>query len=108
MTTPRKPMDSTVSDFIQQSIRFGAAHLRWLNHESQRTSTSVNAVVRQLVDDAMAWFGLPPTMMEALERDRAERKLSSRQYVQELLTQRYREMLLDEARSEKPTAKSKK
>ena len=61
---------------------------------------SINAVVRGLVDDARTYFGLSPTMVELLEKDRAKMGLGFRQYVQELLTQRYAELLRAQVEAE--------
>lgn len=94
-----KSRDSDVRDYIQQSIRFAPQHLKWLTDETNRHGVSINAVVRQLVDDARTFFGLSPTMVELLEKDRAKMGLDFRRYVQELLTQRYRDLLLAEAGS---------
>jgi hypothetical protein len=85
--------DSEIRDYIQQSIRFAPIHLKWLTDETSRTGASINAVVRQLVDDARTYFGLPPTMVQMLEKDRAALGLDFRGYVQEVLSQRYRDLL---------------
>lgn len=92
-----KSRDSDIRDYIQQSIRFAPQHLKWLNDETARAGVSINAVVRGLVDDARTYFGLSPTMVELLEKDRTRMGLDFRRYVQELLTQRYRDLLLAEA-----------
>lgn len=92
-----KTKDSDVRDYIQQSIRFAPQHLKWLTDETNRHGVSINAVVRQLVDDARTFFGLSPTMVQLLEKDRARMGLDFRRYVQELLTQRYRDLLLADA-----------
>lgn len=82
-----------MKSYGQQSIRFAAAQLNWLNEATKRAGVSVNAVVRGLVDDAQTYFGLPPTVVEQLEKDRAAMGLDFRRYVQELLTQRYTAVL---------------
>lgn len=91
--SPKKVQPSLDRDFIQQSIRFQPQHLKWLTERAEQMSASLNAVVRQLVDDARAYYGLSPTMVETLEKDRLSRGLDFRSYVQDLLTQRYRELL---------------
>src|SRR4051812_42552276 len=107
MAATKNP-DSAIRDHIQQSIRFAMVHLAWLKAETDRTGMSINAVVRQLVDDARSCFGLPPTMVETLEKDRARLGLDHRGYVQELLTQRYRDILRTEFQSSGPSQRQRK
>jgi len=91
-----KNKESTAGEFIQQSIRFAPGHVIWLSNESKRLGASVNAIVRQLVDDSIRFFGLPPTMIETLQRDQKALGLDFRSYVQDLLTRRYRDLLRQE------------
>lgn len=88
-------------DYIQQSIRFAADHLKWLTEATERDGVSINAVVRGLVDDARTFFGLPPTMVALLEKDRGRMGLDFRRYVQELLTRRYRDLILEDAANDR-------
>ena len=107
--SPKKVQPKSVErDFVQQSIRFQPHHLKWLTERAEAISGSLNAVVRQLVDDARAFYSLAPTMVEALEKDRAARGLDYRGYIQDLLTQRYREILRAEFESEREPGKSRK
>ena len=100
--SPKKAQPQTIErDFVQQSIRFQPHHLKWLTERAEAISGSLNAVVRQLVDDARAFYSLAPTMVEALEKDRAARGLDYRGYIQDLLTQRYRELLRAEFDAER-------
>ena len=89
----RQQDDSALRDYLQQSIRFAPDQLAWLSSESKRTAQSVNAIVRQLVEDAQTFYELAPTMAETLEKDRLAMGLDVRRYMQELLTQRYRDLL---------------
>lgn len=100
----KKPQ-SIEREFVQQSIRFQPQHLKWLTERADSISASLNAVVRQLVDDARAFYGLSPTMVEALEKDRVSRGLDYRSYIQDLLTQRYRELLRAEFEAERAAEK---
>lgn len=90
----RKRSDSPARAFVQQSIRFSADNARWLSSESTRTRTSINAVVRALIDDASSYFGLGPSIVAILEKDRSSMELSHRRYVQEILARRYSDLLL--------------
>ena len=94
-----KSKDTAAGEFVQQSIRFAPAQLMWLSKESERLGASFNALVRQLVDDSRTFFGLPPTMVRSLEEERRALGLDFRQYVQELLTRRYRDLLKQEFES---------
>jgi hypothetical protein len=86
-------VNSGAHDFQQQSIRFAPQHIAWLSAESKRTGESFNSVVRQLVDDARSFYGLSPTIADLLEEERATMGLDFRRYVQEVLTQRYANLL---------------
>ena len=98
--SPKKAQPSIDRDFIQQSISFKPQHLKWLTERAEQMSASLNAVVRKLVDDARAYYGLSPTMVESLEKDRLARGLDFRSYIQDLLTRRYRELLRAEFEAE--------
>ena len=100
MTRTKNPT-SAGRDYFQQSIRFAPHHLNWLSTEAARTGESFNAVVRQLVDDARMFFGLSPSIVDALEKDRAAMGLDFRRYVQEVLTQRYSDLLRSQIEGEK-------
>lgn len=78
----------------QQSIRFAPERRTWLTDATRRSGESMNAVVRQLIEDAQTFFGLPPSVVALLQKDRAEMGLDHRGYVRELLTRRYRDLLL--------------
>src|SRR4051794_123803 len=107
--SPKKAQPQTIErDFVQQSIRFQPHHLKWLTERAEAISGSLNAVVRQLVDDARAFYSLAPTMVEALEKDRAARGLDYRGYIQDLLTQRYRELLRAEFEAERAPERHKR
>lgn len=90
---PPKDEPSEIRDYMQQSIRFAPQHLKWLTEETARAGISINAVVRKLVDNARTSFGLSPTMLEAIDKDRAAMGLDFEEYIRELLTQRYRDIL---------------
>lgn len=85
---------------FQQSIRFARPQLQWLDAETKRLRISVNALVRQLVDDVQTFFGLPPSVAASLEKDRTTMGLDRRRYLQELLTRRYATLLRAELEEE--------
>jgi hypothetical protein len=91
--TKSRELDSAANGFMQQSIRFAPRQLAWLASESKRAGESFNAVVRGLVDDAQTLFGLSPTIVDLLEEERAAMGLDFRRYIQEVLTQRYSNLL---------------
>lgn len=82
------------SQHQQQSIRFAPEQRAWLSDATRRSGESINAVVRQLVDDAQTFFGLSPSILALLQQDRVAMGLDHRGYVRELLTRRYRDLLL--------------
>jgi hypothetical protein len=51
---------------------------------------SLNEVVNDLIEDGRTWYRLPKPMIDALDRDRKERKVHGfREYVVSLLLERY-------------------
>lgn len=109
MATKKSQQPQTAErDFVQQSIRFQPHHLKWLTERADAISGSLNAVVRQLVDDARGFYGLSPTIVDALEKDREAKGLDYRSYVQDLLSQRYRELLRAEFEAERQSEKGKR
>lgn len=104
---PPKDEPSEIRDYMQQSIRFAPQHIKWLTDETARAGVSINAVVRKLVDNARTFFGLSPTMLEAIDKDRAAMGLDFEGYIRELLTQRYRDLLRAEIRAEESAPRKK-
>lgn len=73
------------------STRFPLETRRWLEQRMKETGRqSLNEVLNDLIQDARSWYRLPRPLVDALERDRKERKsLSVRDYIVNLLLERY-------------------
>lgn len=73
------------------STRFPLETRRWLEQRMKETGRqSLNEVLNDLIQDARSWYRLPRPVVDALERDRKERKsLSVRDYIVNLLLERY-------------------
>lgn len=88
--------DSSVRDYVQQSIRFSTAHLVFLEEEAQRNGVSINSVVRDLVTDAGTLYGVPLNMRKKLEEDAKSLGLDRREYIKYLLGLRYEALVRGE------------
>ena len=73
------------------STRFPLETRRWLEQRMKETGRqSLNEVINDLIEDARSWFRLPNPVVEALDRDRKERKAHDlRDYLVSLLLERY-------------------
>ena len=73
------------------STRFPLETRRWLEQRMKETDRqSLNEVINDLIEDARSWYRLPTPIVEALERDRKQRKaLSFRDYLISVLLERY-------------------
>jgi hypothetical protein len=73
------------------STRFPLETRRWLEQRMKETGRqSLNEVINDLIEDARSWFRLPKPVVEALDRDRKQRKANGlRDYLVSLLLERY-------------------
>ena len=73
------------------STRFPLETRRWLEQRMKDTGRqSLNEVINDLIEDARSWFRLPKPVVEALDRDRKQRKAHDlRDYLVSLLLERY-------------------
>ena len=73
------------------STRFPLETRRWLEQRMKDTGRqSLNEVINDLIEDARSWFKLPKPVVEALDRDRKQRKAHDlRDYLVSLLLERY-------------------
>lgn len=85
-----------------------SGNLARLTERADEISRSLDAVVRQLVAGARAFYGLAPNMVETLEKDRQTKGLDYRSYVQDLPFQRYRELLRAEFEADRQAEKGKR
>lgn len=85
-----------------------SGNLARLTERADEISRSLDAVVRQLVADARAFYGLAPSIVETLEKDRQTKGLDYRSYVQDLPFQRYRELLRAEFEADRQAEKGKR
>jgi hypothetical protein len=82
------------------TTRFHADDARWIGECAQQRGCSLNDVVRALVDDQRTLFRLPSMMVTRLDTDRGDR--SVRQYLIDLLTTRYGELIERRPRRRRP------
>ena len=83
--TPRTIELSSISVRVPLEVR------TWLEQRMKETGRqSLNEVVNDLIEDGRTWFRLPKPMIDALDRDRKERKVHNfRDYVVSLLLDKY-------------------
>jgi hypothetical protein len=77
-TEPRKPYPS----------RLPVSVMSWAEKEAKGRQVSFNQVIIDSLKDLMTLFGLPKVLEERLQADRKRLKLSEREYVRQLLTER--------------------
>jgi Arc/MetJ-type ribon-helix-helix transcriptional regulator len=73
------------------SVRVPVETRKWLDERMKESGRqSLNEVINDLIEDARSWYRLPKPMVEALERDRKQRKAHDfRDYLVGLLLERY-------------------
>ncbi len=86
---PRTP---SIIDAVTFTVRLPSAHAKWLMRQGKDMGNAA-LFVRQLVSDAMDFFGMPGPIREALEADAKRMGKSQREYVIDCLTRRYEELL---------------
>src|SRR2546430_12080110 len=73
------------------TTRFQEEDARWIRQRAEERGSSMNEVVRMLVEDKRTLFRLPSMMAQRLNADRGDR--SVQQYLIDLLTARYSELI---------------
>jgi hypothetical protein len=83
--TPRTIELSSISVRVPLEVR------TWLEQRMKETARqSLNEVVNDLIEDGRTWYRLPKPMIDALDRDRKDRRVHSfREYVVSLLLEKY-------------------
>jgi len=87
---PKTPEDRKDVNF---SVKLAPAQMQFLKAMKEELGhEAVADVVREMVESFRTTFSLPPYQAERLKADRADRGMTSLQYVQELLARRYEEL----------------
>jgi len=73
------------------TTRFPEEDAHWIRQRAEERGSSMNEVVRMLVEDQRTLFRLPSMMAQRLNADRGDR--SVQQYLIDLLTARYSELI---------------
>ncbi len=87
-------MPSTAGGLTATTLRLSNQQAAWLAKEA-KTAGNANEVVREMFDDAMTMFGLPPPVVDRLQQDAESKglRLSSyperKEYLQRILMLRY-------------------
>jgi len=86
-------MPKTASEDLELiSMRFPAVLLKRVRDEAESNHMAVAHEVRTVIETQYL-VGLPPPMVELLEKDRKELELTRQQYIHSLLDSRYRGLL---------------
>jgi hypothetical protein len=83
------------------TTRFRAEDAGWIAQHAQQLDCSLNDVVRGLVQDHRTLFRLPSMMVATLDTDRGNRSI--RQYLIDLLTARYADLIERRPRRRRPS-----
>jgi hypothetical protein len=71
---------------IGTSVRITTAQAGWAQHRATKLGTSFNTVIRELIEDAKSFYGLPEVLREQLEAEAKDLHKEPREYVLHLLT----------------------
>jgi len=86
------------------TVRLPVRDQGWVTQQSKVDGTT-NNVIRQLVEDARTFYGLPDNIREKLDADAAKLRKTRREYVIHLLSLRYEHMLKEELQKSPSKAK---
>jgi hypothetical protein len=99
-TMPKTPFSV---ESIAFSVRLPVLLSSWLQNEARRTG-NVNQAIREVLEDARTFYGLPEVLTEQLDAEARALGKSRREYIIHLLSQHAVEL----AKSGKPLAPKKK
>jgi hypothetical protein len=95
---PRGPSEETQ---VYQ-VRIANARAERLKQEAQDNGNRPIAhVLREIIEDHISTYDLPPSFVEVIEADRKKRKQTKREYMLELLDRQYRELIGAKGSSQK-------
>jgi hypothetical protein len=86
------PRTASIIDAVTFTVRLPSADAAWIAREGKAIGNTAIAV-RRMVDDARNFYGMPEPIREVLAEDAKKRGKTQRDYVIELLTKRYEELL---------------
>ncbi len=84
---------TTTADVFQITLRLSTKVAAWLKNLSETRRESVNDLLRQVVDDAHSLYGLPMTIVQALDDDAKALGMERRDYLMHLLALRYNQIV---------------
>ena len=71
------------------SLRVPIQIADWVTTEARKRNWSSNETYCKTIEAVMTWFGLPTTLVRALEADRRKMNLDLREYYAHVLVRRY-------------------
>ncbi len=95
---PRTP---SIIDAVTLTVRLPSSDARWLTHQGKEVGNTA-LLLRRLVDDARTFYGMPEPIREVLAMDAKRKGTHQREYIIELLTHRYAELLQEKFRPVQP------
>lgn len=100
--SPSVPDDkeSSIHVGVPVSVRLQQHQLQWATAQGEGRGLSVGAVARELISDAMHWYGLPSEAATLLEADWVARGQNRREYMKNLLNRRYTELVIAKAQAD--------
>jgi hypothetical protein len=87
---PRGPSEETMVFQVRVAMDRGQ---QLKDEAAAEGNRPVAHLLREIVEDYVSTYDLPLAMVESLETDRKRQKISRREYVRNMLDQRYREIL---------------
>ncbi len=101
------PRTASIIDAVTLTVRIPSSDASWISKEG-KVAGNTALFLRQLVTDARTFYGMPEPIREVLAADAKSAGKNQRDYVIELLTKRYEELLRVRIRSEGSTSSRRK
>jgi hypothetical protein len=98
--TPSVPDDHDSVIATPVSIRLHAQQITWVTKQGAASGLSLGGGIRELIEDARTYFGLPSDADALLEADRVGRGQDRREYMANLLNRRYTELVIAKAQAD--------
>jgi hypothetical protein len=81
------------------SIRLHVQQITWVTKQGAASGLSLGGGIRELIEDARTYFGLPSDAVALLEADRVSRGQDRREYMANLLNRRHTELVVANAQA---------
>ena len=82
---------------VQISVRLPPRTLSFVRKRAEELGSMADAV-REAIEDAHTFYGVTERMIDALREDATSQKKGDREYIRDMMTERFEKLMMDKAK----------